>query len=381
MRSKSDKQQDCRLLLLRPFIKLWMWVDARRRIKVANGFSLRRKEPYILLANHTTKYDFVHIAVSLKKVPFIITNEILLTKPFTRFLLTKIAHVIPKSKGRSDAIAVLEMMKVMKRGYPVMLFPEGDRTFYGSTGDIDLSIMKFIKKMNVDVVTVVIKEGFLSQPRWASGKRKNRRIEMNFSLALKADDVKTKSVEEIDTFLKQQLAYNAYEDQKIKRISHPGKHLTEGLENAMYVCPFCQGINTLKTTGNQITCQSCHHEGWMDEFGFIHDFVYDNLVDWDVYQRQFKEKLLQAHLETSATLSFIHSEKNQQETIGEVQVTYDKGWITLQGAYQETIEASKMQGVALVFKQSLAFIYEERYYILQMKQYGSSFLRVLQDRF
>ena len=85
MRSKSDRQQDCRLLLLRPFIKLWMWVDARRRIKVANGFSLRRKEPYILLANHTTKYDFVHIAVSLKKVPFIITNEILLTKPFMRF--------------------------------------------------------------------------------------------------------------------------------------------------------------------------------------------------------------------------------------------------------------------------------------------------------
>lgn len=101
-KSRKDIQQDVLLKLLKPLVYIWMWLDAKRKVHKGEGIDFRRKDPYIMLANHTYLFDVVHVPLRFKKTPFIIASQTLFTKQPTKFLVSQVAHVIPKSKGRSD---------------------------------------------------------------------------------------------------------------------------------------------------------------------------------------------------------------------------------------------------------------------------------------
>ena len=128
--------------------------------------------------------------------------------------MTHIAHVIAKSKGTSDTGTVRELIGAVKRGYPILIFPEGDTTFYGETNYIEESTMKLIKKLEIDVITVNVKGGYLSKPRWATGKRKNRRAEFTYELTIPKDKIKDLTVDDINGIVKKALYNNDYTDRK-----------------------------------------------------------------------------------------------------------------------------------------------------------------------
>ncbi|MBE0700789.1 MAG: 1-acyl-sn-glycerol-3-phosphate acyltransferase, partial [Acholeplasmataceae bacterium] len=154
---RIDRQQDLFLSILRPFVYVWMKMDAKRRIHMSPELSFKRMEPFIMLANHTFLFDVIHVPLRFKNVPYIVASQTLFTKQPTKFFVTQVAHVVPKSKGASDLKTVRELIGAVRRGYPILIFPEGDTTFYGETGQIEFSTMKLIKKLEIDVVTCKVK--------------------------------------------------------------------------------------------------------------------------------------------------------------------------------------------------------------------------------
>ncbi len=304
-RNWKDIQQDILLNLIRPLVHIWMRIDAKRKVIRSDGVSFKRKEPYIMLANHTFMFDVVHVPLRFKIVPFIIASQTLFTKQPAKFLVTQVAHFIPKSKGRSDLKTIKSIYDAVKRGYPILIFPEGDTTFYGETGHIEESTMKLIKKLKLDVITCNVRGGYLSKPRWATGKRKRHQIELVYDLTIKKDDLQTMTVEEISGVIHKALHHNDYEYQRKNMIPHPGKNLAEGIENVIYVCPHCESINTIVSKQNKITCTACKSEGTIDKFGFIQGFKYDNLIDWNQFQRNFSDKLRKSIIETEGFLSYL----------------------------------------------------------------------------
>jgi 1-acyl-sn-glycerol-3-phosphate acyltransferase len=376
-----DRQQDFIMFLLRPMVMLWMRMDAKRKVFKGEGVDFRTHQPYIMLANHTFVFDVIHVPLRLRKVPFIVANQTLFKKNSTKFLVTQVAHVISKSKGQSDSSTVRDLIGAIKRGYPILIFPEGDTTFYGETGYIEPSTMKLIKKLEIDLITCNVRGGYLSKPRWALFKRKNRKIELHYERTLTAEQIKNMTVEEIEEVVKKALYYNAYDDQRTKMIKHPGKNLAHGLENVIYVCPHCQAINTIETEGGQIRCKSCQHEGHMDDYGFIHGFVYDNLVDWNNYQKQFSEPLKQARLETSGNLSFFTEKVTDIHEIGPIGLVYQKGELIISGSHQETIPLSEISNPTITMRRDLSFIHEGQYYLIRLDHSGAAFLRVMQDKY
>ena len=134
----------------------------------------------------------------------------------TKFLLSKIAHAIPKTKSASDIRTARELIGAVKRGYPICIFPEGNTTFNGETTYVEESTMKLIKKLNIDVVTVKVEGGYLSKPRWATSKRKNRRAKFTFKITIPKEQLPELSVEDINRRYKicydlYMEGYNAYE--------------------------------------------------------------------------------------------------------------------------------------------------------------------------
>ncbi len=380
-KSRKDKQQDFIMTLLRPLVYIWMWLDAKRKVYRTDKVNFRRKEPYVLLGNHTYLFDVVHVPLRLRKVPFIIASQTLFTKQPTKFLVTQVAHVIPKSKGKSDMNTIRKVFDSVAKGYPILIFPEGNTTYYGETEYIESSTMKLLKKLGLDVMTCNVKGGFLSRPRWGKGKRGRHHIELYYDITITKDEIKNLSVEEIGKIVNKALYYNAYEDQREKMISHPGKHLAEGLEDVVYVCPHCQAINTIETSGNEITCTSCHAKGHIDKYGFIHGFKFDNLVDWNHFQRQHSEKLRDTRIEAEGFLSFLEVKNETQDPVGRVRIVYDNGEIQITGAADIKIPVSEITNPTMTLRRDFGFEYDGKHYMLKMDSSGAQFLRAVQDKY
>lgn len=378
---RIDIQQDILLALLRPLVYLWMRKDAKRHVFLGEGVSFKRKEPFMMLANHTFMFDVIHVPLRFRNVPFIVANQTLFKKKATRFLVSQVAHVISKQKGQSDTSTVRDLIGAVKRGYPILIFPEGDTTFYGETGYIEESTMKLIKKLEIDVITCHVRGGYLSKPRWATGKRRHRSIELHYALTIPKDQIKDMSIEEINETMKRALYYHAYEDQRQKMIPHPGKNLAEGLEDAIYACPECGKLHTLKTEGNQMTCTSCQTKGWMDDYGFIHGFKYDNLIDWNNYQRTLKDELHKTPLRTQATLYFVNEQTFSMDEIGRVDLYYENHQFMIHGAYEKTIPLHDITNPTVTMRRDFAFFYEGQNYLFKMDHYAVAFLRIAQDKY
>ncbi len=378
---KIDKQQDLIMNLLRPLVYLWMRIDAKRKVIRGEGVSFRRKEPFIMLANHTFMFDVIHVPLRFKNVPFIVANQTLFKKPSTKFLVTQVAHVIAKQKGQSDTATVRDLIGAVKRGYPILIFPEGDTTFYGETNYIEESTMKLIKKLEIDVITCNVRGGYLSKPRWAISKRKKRYAEFYYELTIPKEEIKNLSVDEINEKIKKALYHNAYDYQRVHRIAHPGKRLAEGLENVVYVCPECEAIHSIQTEKNRIWCTSCHTEGLMDKFGFIQGFKYDNLIEWNQFQRQYQTELKKSIVSSKAMLYYLNEENQELTPVGDVLLTYKDYHLNFEGALNESIPIDQIINPTITFRRDLGFIYQDRSFLIILEKSTAGFLRILQNKY
>ncbi|MBE0700476.1 MAG: hypothetical protein IH571_02205, partial [Acholeplasmataceae bacterium] len=226
-----------------------------------------------------------------------------------------------------------------------------------------------------------VKGGYLSKPRWATSKRKNRQIELDYRIAIRKEDIQKMSLEEINDIITRELNHNDYIYQKEKMIPHPGRKLAEGIENVVYVCPHCQAINTLKSEGNQIRCDACKRKGYLDRYGFIHDFVFDNLVAWDTYQRNFTKQLKETTIRTQGFLSFLNVEDESHEEKGKIELIYENHRFHLTGAYEEIIEVDAIENPTITLRRSFGFFYQNRHYLIDLEQYGASLLRIAQNKY
>lgn len=380
-KTRKDIQQDVLLWILRPLVALLMRLDAKRKITIGEGVNLKRKEPYIMLANHTFLFDVIHVPMIFKKPPFIIASRVLFKKNPTKFLVMQVAHVIAKSKGESDTKAVKDLLKAIKRGYPILIFPEGNTTFYGETGHIEQSTMKLIKKLKLDVITCNVKGGYLSKPRWATSPRKKRSISLSYELTISKNEFNGLSIEQISNKVKKALYNNDYSYQKKMMIEHPGRKLAEGIENAVYACPFCEGINTIETSGNTIKCSKCDRSGFIDKYGFINNFKFDNLIDWNNYQKKFSLKLRQGIIESSGIMSYIDVKNDSLTPIGAIKLKYQDFKFEITGAHNETIPISEISNAIITLRRDFSFSYDERSYLIKLDAYGSALLRIVQDKY
>ena len=65
-RTKKNIFKDIVLNMLRPFVHVWMFFDARVTINKGEGVDFKTLKPYIMLANHTFLFDVVHVPLYFK---------------------------------------------------------------------------------------------------------------------------------------------------------------------------------------------------------------------------------------------------------------------------------------------------------------------------
>lgn len=246
--------------------------------------------PYLLLANHNLELDPAAVGLASGKHIYFVASEHILRKGFgTWFLMTMFKPII-HMKGRQGINTVKQMLKTL-REHSVCIFPEGDRSFNGLTGEIQASIAKVARRSGAKLVTYRIEGGYLSQPRWSLSLRKGK-LRGRLIQVYSCEELKAMTDEQVNEIICRDLYEDAYETQKREKVAYRGKNLALGIESTLFCCPDCKEIGKLHSKGNTLSCD-CGFHAVYDMYGELKDQkgqVY-TVTDLDKIQKEHLKEL------------------------------------------------------------------------------------------
>lgn len=250
--------------------------------------------PYIVLANHTTNYDPLMIGLSFPGLLYYVASEHIFRWGLASRLINLLVAPIPRAKGTTEVRTVKDVYRKIKSGANVCIFAEGARTFTGETNPIPYSTGKLIKFSGASLITYRIAGGYFSSPRWAKTLRRglmSGKVVREYA----PEEIEKMSVDELNAVIQGDLYVNAYEDQKQKPVAYTGEKLAEHLENALYICPCCGGISTLKSKDDRFYC-SCGLDLRYTAYGDLisqneRKLPFSTVLDWSKWQSRRIDEL------------------------------------------------------------------------------------------
>lgn len=232
--------------------------------------SLKEVEgPYLLLANHNLELDPLVVGAAAGKQLYFVASEHITRKGIGTWLLMTLFKPIIHQKGRQGMNTVKQMMKTLKDGHSVCIFPEGNRSFNGLTGEFLPSIGKMARRSGAKLITYRVEGGYFTQPRWSMTLRRGKmtgRLIHEYTV----EELKTMTDPQLHEAICKDLYEDAYETQKRERVAFRGKRLAEGLETTIFTCPVCGKVGTLHSQDSRFYCD-CGFETIYDVYGDLTD--------------------------------------------------------------------------------------------------------------
>ena len=284
---------------VRKYTKFNFWwtrgLLARTRIKKYNVESINQdkikglKPPYIVMPNHMGFWDPFQINYYIPCGIQWVVSDAQFRNPLQNFFLSSIVRSIPKTKMMSDLKTVKMMLKVIKLKGVLGIFPEGKRSWDGTTLPIFYSVSRLVKKFRLPVITPVLKGAYLTMPRWTTNENgRFGKIFIDINLGFTPEEIDRLTVDEIHKKLTRLIEHDEYEFQKEHMIRYKCERPAEYLELALFLCPQCHAIGKMKSEKDTFYCKECGYSIRYNEYGFFEKmtdrFYYENARDWNRWQ-------------------------------------------------------------------------------------------------
>ena len=223
--------------------------------------------PMFVLCNHNTDFDFmILMGMSRNPLEFVATETMLRMGKIQNYLAKRF-NLILHDKGSKGAATIKQIVTRIKDGRNVVLFPEGNRSFDGKSGEISPAIAKIVKMTEATLVVYKLEGGYLTTPRWGRKIRKGKMTGKLMSV-ISPEEVRKMPVKELQTLIEKDLFTDAYEEQKTGQVAFKSKVRAEYLETLLFSCPKCRKIGTLKSKKNILSC-NCGYKAKLDEYGYL----------------------------------------------------------------------------------------------------------------
>lgn len=260
----------------------------------------KEEGPYLLLANHNMDLDPLMVGAVTKKQLYFVASEHIMRKGFGTWFLMYFFKPIIHRKGKQGVYTVKEMMKTLKAGRSVCIFPEGNRSFNGLTGDMMPAIGKVARRSGAKLITLRIEGGYLSQPRWSTTFRKGK-MRGRVMHRLSAEELNAMTDAQVNELICADLYEDAYATQEREPVAFRGKNLAKGLEAAIFTCPDCGKIGMLHSEDNRFWCE-CGFSAVYDTYGTLTDAKGNTytVTQLDAMQREALKKRVEARKEAEA---------------------------------------------------------------------------------
>lgn len=270
MKSRIDRRSSRTYPGFNRLIKLVLGAYLRLRFNLhgRNRELFRRlRPPYLILATHVGYWDPFMISVLLRDSVHWVAADQTFRNPLQGYLL-QFVGAIPKTKGVSDFETIRKILQVRRRGGVVGLFPEGQRTWDGSTLPLLSATAKLVKLLRVPVVIARFEGHYFAHPRWARRPRLGK-VLVSFRKAFSAEELRALAPSQIHERLQSLMEHDDYQFQASRMIPYRSRRPAEYIENVLFFCPECRAEDSIRSRRRDFFCRSCGARWHYSPEGFL----------------------------------------------------------------------------------------------------------------
>jgi 1-acyl-sn-glycerol-3-phosphate acyltransferase len=245
---------------------------------------------------------FLHLNI-LPTVQYIASDNVFRTPVLGTVM--RLLGSIPTSKFKSDIGTIAQVLRVIKNNGVVGVFPEGRRTWDGNKLDHVPTVTKLIHRLRLPVVGVLIRGGYLSNPRWGRHIRHGK-VEIEYRMIFSQDELKHLSQEEAHRLMTERLAHDEIQWQRRRMIPFIGKSPAEYIERVLFTCPKCKNLKSIRSRGDIATCTVCGYSFRYNQYGFLEPvsgpLIFNTVSEWNHWQLEHHEEMLRGLKDPQAVI-------------------------------------------------------------------------------
>lgn len=280
---------------MRPYILPFLWVAVWfnllfRKHKIVKENFKRIKGGCLVLSNHMSFEDMKLM------IKFLCPRRSFFVSSIDEFVgkewIMRRLGCLPKKVHYSDMTLVRNIIRLLKQGNIVTLYPEATYSFAGITNQIDQGLGKLAKMANVPVIVVRQNGNYLYSPRWNT-LPKNNEVPLLFKakMVVSKEEVNKLSADEIQKRINEYFEYDDYKYQRENNIKLKNKSMAHNIHRILYKCPNCLNEEQIVGEGNNIICKSCNSNYHINELSILNntngESKFDSIANWYSWQRQF----------------------------------------------------------------------------------------------
>jgi len=262
----------------------------------AEGLEKIGKTPCLILMNHSSFIDLKIVSKIFypRRYSIVCTSDGFVGKQW----LMRFLGCIPTQKFVSDISLIRDMEYMLKeKKVSVLMYPEASYSFDGTATALPRKMGVLLKKLGVPVVMITTKGAFTREPLYNNLKKRPKvKVTAQVKCLFTADEVKEKSVRELDEALDKAFTFDHFAWQKDKNIKVSEAFRADGLERILYKCSDCGAEGEMVGKGTTLTCNHCCKTWKMDELGQLTaaegETKFSHIPAWYAWERdQVRQEL------------------------------------------------------------------------------------------
>lgn len=136
------------------------------RIEVKGKEYIPKKGGFILASNHVSYLDPIVLGVACPRKLNFMARDDLFYNPLFAWLISSVG-AFPVKRNSPDSSALKVAISRLKRGKPLVIFPEGSRRINGYTSSVEPGVGFLVVKSNSTIIPSFIKGTDLALPKGA----------------------------------------------------------------------------------------------------------------------------------------------------------------------------------------------------------------------
>ena len=198
---------------------------------------------------------------------------------------------IPTQKFVTDFSLISDINHCLKDlKTSVLMYPEASYTFDGTATALPRKLGFLLKKANVPLVTIITKGAFARDPLYNCLQLRKVNVSAEVKCLLTVDEIKEKSIEEIDEILDKEFSFDNFAWQYENKIVVDEPFRADGLNRILYKCPECQTEGKMAGKGTNIICEHCKKEYHLNTLGRLEatngETRFPHIPDWYSWERE-----------------------------------------------------------------------------------------------
>ena len=255
-----------------------------------------KDKPCLILMNHSSFIDLKIASRIFYPKPYgiVCTSDGFIGK----YWLMRLLGCIPTQKFVSDISLIRDMEYLLKeKKTSVLMYPEASYSFDGTATALPRKLGVLLKKLNVPVVTIITKGAFARDPLYNGLQLRKVNVSADVRCLLTEDEIKEKSVRELDTLLDQAFSFDNFAWQQENHISISEPFRADGLNRILYRCAACGTEGHMEGKGTTLTCHNCGKTYELTEYGALRalsgETEFAHIPDWYSWERALVRQALE----------------------------------------------------------------------------------------